>query len=532
MKQIIHLDCTLRDGGYYNNWNFENNLINEYLLALEKIKIDYVEIGFRFFDGTRNKGNCAYTSERFLNSLKIPKKVKIGIMVNASDLIEHFFKKKLPIEKNFVKKKKSKISLIRVACHFHEIKDTKKIIKKLKSMGYEIGINLMQISEKNNYEIIQAIKEIKKINPKVLYFADSLGSLDSDKTLKIVKILKKFWKKDIGIHTHDNMQNALRNSLTALNQGVKWIDTTVTGMGRGPGNTKTEIAILEFEKLFNKKVDILPLMNLIKKYFIGLQNKYSWGTNPYYYLAGIWGIHPSFVQEMLFADISSTSILKNLKNLKNIGGQKFSKDLINRDEQFYYGKTVGSWNANKILENKEVLILGSGPNLLKSKFKVERFIKKNKPIVFLINNNLSIEKKFIDYRIACHTMRILLDCKYYNKIKSPLIIPYKRFSERVKNSLRSISIRDFGIEVRKGTFKFEKTSCVIPNSLAFSYALGVVNSGNAKKIYIAGFDGYKKGDIKKVNMDQTLKIYNSSKKDKCKIYSLTKTTYKVIKSYL
>ena len=82
------------------------------------------------------------------------------------------------------------------------------------------------------------------------------------------------------------------------------------------------------------------------------------------------------------------------------------------------------------------------------------------------------------------------------------------------------------------SFKFEKTSCVIPNSLAFSYALGVVNSGNAKKIYIAGFDGYKKGDIKKVNMDQTLKIYNSSKKDKCKIYSLTKTTYKVIKSYL
>ena len=119
MKKIIHLDCTLRDGGYYNNWAFKNKLINEYLEALEKIKIDYIEIGFRFFDGSKNKGNCAYTSEKFLNSLKIPKKVKIGIMVNASDLIKYFGKNKNPLEKGFIKKKNSKISLIRIACHYY-----------------------------------------------------------------------------------------------------------------------------------------------------------------------------------------------------------------------------------------------------------------------------------------------------------------------------------------------------------------------------------------------------------------------------
>ena len=65
------LDCTLRDGGYYNNWYFEKNLINEYLKVMDIIKVDYVEIGFRFIDKVRTKGPTAYSEESFLNSLKI-----------------------------------------------------------------------------------------------------------------------------------------------------------------------------------------------------------------------------------------------------------------------------------------------------------------------------------------------------------------------------------------------------------------------------------------------------------------------------
>ena len=44
------LDCTLRDRGYYNNWHFKKDLINEYLRVMDLIKVDYVEIGLRFID--------------------------------------------------------------------------------------------------------------------------------------------------------------------------------------------------------------------------------------------------------------------------------------------------------------------------------------------------------------------------------------------------------------------------------------------------------------------------------------------------
>lgn len=528
MSKIIHLDCTLRDGGYYNNWEFREDIINEYLSALEKINIDYVEIGFRIIEKFKNKGPMAYSEEKFLKKLKIPKKINIGIMVNASDLLNSEENVDLLIKKNFIHKKKSVIKLIRIACHFHELEKVIKFSKKLKELGYQIGINLMQISEKKNNEIVLATNIINKIKPKVLYFADSLGSLDTKKTLNLIRVLRKKWKGDLGIHTHDNMQNALKNSLEALKNGVKWIDTTVTGMGRGPGNTKTEIAILEFEKNFHKKINILPLLNLIKNRFKKLQTKYSWGTNTYYYLAGLWGIHPSFVQEMITAGLDSNQILRNLNNLKSIGGQKFNRDLINRDEQFYLGKSQGTWTPHELFSGKKVLILGSGPNLIKEKNKVEKFIKQKKPIVFLINNKTIINKKLIDYRLACHTMRILLDCKNYSKIKSPLIVPYQRFSERIKKELKNLDILDFGIEVRKNIFRFDCNSCVIPNSLAFSYALAIANSAKVEKIYLAGFDGYEKNDPKRYQMDSTIQIYKK-KNDKIKLLSITPTKYKIKK---
>ena len=86
-KKINLLDCTLRDGGYYNNWFFEKELINEYLRVMSLIKIDYVEIGFRFLDKIKAKGPCAYSEETFLRSLKIPKNLKIGVMVNLLTLL-------------------------------------------------------------------------------------------------------------------------------------------------------------------------------------------------------------------------------------------------------------------------------------------------------------------------------------------------------------------------------------------------------------------------------------------------------------
>ena len=93
MENIKILDCTLRDGGYYNNWDFSIDLINDYLKAMPMAGVDYVEIGFRSLYKSTFRGACAYTKDEFLESLKIPKKLKVAVMVNASDLINSWNKR-------------------------------------------------------------------------------------------------------------------------------------------------------------------------------------------------------------------------------------------------------------------------------------------------------------------------------------------------------------------------------------------------------------------------------------------------------
>jgi len=520
------LDCTLRDGGYYNNWHFKKDLINEYLKVMDIIKVDYVEIGFRFIDKVKTKGPTAYSEESFLRSLKIPKNLKLGIMVNAAD----FINSKDIIElarKNFKPKKNSVISLVRIACHHHEVKLIIPLVKWLKQLGYKVGVNIMQIPELSTEEIKNTVLQVKKSKADILYFADSLGSLDSLNTKKIIKNIKANWKGSMGIHTHDNMGKALENSIEAIKNSVNWIDCTVTGMGRGPGNTKTEYLILELKKKNKNRENLVHLLNLIKNYFEPLKDKYKWGSNPFYYFAGLNSIHPSFVQGMLGDDtFQPEDIYSNLNYLSTVGGKKFSDELISLGKNFYKRVKKGSWKPIDLIKNKKVLIIGPGKTTLSYKNKIIKFIKKNKPIVFVLNIIYPIPKKFINAHIVCHPLRLLSDINKYKKFNNYLITPYSSFSKNIKSKIQSKNILDFGLQVKNKRFKFEKNYAVLPNALAISYALGVCTSGESREIFLAGLDGYTENSPKKFEMDdlfQNYKLENIS----ITLRSLTPTNYKL-----
>jgi 4-hydroxy 2-oxovalerate aldolase len=298
-------------------------------------------------------------------------------------------------------------------------------------------------------------------------------------------------------------------------------------MGRGPGNVKTESLILEFEKIYKKKVNYLNLLNLIENWFLQMKNKYKWGSNPYYYLSGLYGIHPSFIQGMLNdKKLTSAGILAVIENLKTEGGKKFSNDLLETYKQPYKEKSKGRYIPSKNIKNKDVLIIGTGPGPREHKSALEDFIKKYKPFVIALNTQNSINAKLIDVRAVSHTLRLLTDHKKYKNFPQKIILPLQRLSELTKSKLGSIKILDFGIEVKVGTFKFNKSSAIIPNTLAISYALAIANSGKAKKIYLAGFDGYQENDVRGVEMDQMFSLY-STINSAAEVISITQTKYKI-----
>ena len=260
-----------------------------------------------------------------------------------------------------------------------------------------------------------------------------------------------------------------------------------------------------------------------------LKEKYKWGSNPYYYFAGLHSIHPSFVQEMLASNLFDTEdIYSNLDYLSTVGGKKYSNELISLGKNFYKNINRGNWQPKKIIEGKDVLILGPGKSVIDNKSFIIRFIKKYKPIVLVLNAINPIPKKYVFAHIVCHTLRLLSDIDKYKKLNKKIITPYSSFSKNIKSKINSKNILDFGLQVKNKKFRFEKNYVVLPNSLAVTYALGISTSGEAKNIYLAGLDGYNDNSPKKFEMDDLFQNYKLEESSR-KIFSLTQTNYKIKK---
>lgn len=319
MKKFNILDCTLRDGGYYNNWNFSKEFINDYLKSIYNSGIKFVEIGFSQIKKQKFKGNCYDINNKLITKLKIPKNLKIGIMVNASDLISKSYNPEK--FKKFVINKK--INLLRVACHFDEVNQIIPFIKKLKKINIKLAINLMQISEQKKINVTKILKKLSKEKIDIIYFADSLGCMSIKDVKEIIHLFKKNCNAEIGFHAHDNMGKAKQNVLAALKNNCNWIDTTVLGMGRGAGNAKTE----DFVTKNNRKI----INKLKKRRFLDLKYKYKWGFNRYYNLSAKYKIHPTYVQKILnTSKISENKIMKIINKLKNLNSKRFNLNTYNK----------------------------------------------------------------------------------------------------------------------------------------------------------------------------------------------------------
>jgi len=532
------LDCTLRDGGYYNNWDFSQELIAEYLLAMDALKIDFIEIGLRTLKNESFKGGCAYSTDTFINNLVIPKGLKdrIGVMINGAELMlpTDFSGKEDQaaylegaLERLFSSKDESPVTLVRIACHVKEFSTCLLAATWLKNKGYLVGFNLMQVAECPSDELTGLATMASEYPIDVLYFADSMGSLTSERTSEIIRSFQAGWKGDLGIHTHDNMGEAISNSKQAIKDGVCWLDSTVTGMGRGAGNAQTEYLTMIADEFRAVKSNPIKLLELISGTFNEMKSHFGWGVNPYYYLAGKYSIHPSYVQEML-ADkrYSSEDVMAVMDHLKVDGARKFSWDTLNSAKSFAAKDGGGSWEPVNLLQSKKVLILGSGPSVLKYKCEIERYIVRNKPFVVALNTQNNINGDLIDLRVACHPIRLLADCQEYVSLLQPLVVPVNMLSTDIQQELAMKELLDFGINVNPGVFEFSNDSCTLPSPLVLAYALAVVNSGKASEVLLAGFDGYTLGDSRRGEVDDIFDAYKVNP-NAINLISITPTKYDI-----
>lgn len=521
------LDCTLRDGGYYNSWDFPLDVTHKYLEAMAAAGVDIVELGLRSLINKGFKGASAYTTDSYISTLAIPESLKVAVMINATELVgdtplEQVLSQLFPLDAVA-----SPVDVVRIACHVHEFVKALPACNWLKARGYIVGFNLMQVADRSQEEVEALSLEASNYPIDALYFADSMGSMDPVQTSKIIGWLRKHWRGAMGIHTHDNMGLALANTLQAVKDGVTWLDATVTGMGRGPGNARTEELVIEIADKRQQAINLVPLMSVIRSYFQPLKNQCGWGSNPYYYLSGKFGIHPTYIQEMLGdSRYSEEDILAAINHLKLEGGKKFSHNTLDATRDFYKGEPRGNWSPADLFAGKDVLLLGTGPGVAAHRVALEAYIQARKPVVVALNTQSSIAQSLIDVRVACHPIRLLADCEAHTQLPQPLITPASMLPADVLAALSGKHLLDYGLSVKSNCFEFDKRTCVLPTSLVICYALAAITAGGASKIMMTGFDGYGADDPRNAEMNKLLQLYASSK-GALSLVSVTPTRYQI-----
>ena len=240
------LDCTLRDGGYYVNWDFDPDTVRKYLTAVATAKIEIIEIGFRFLPAKIFLGASAYSTDVYLKSIDLPGNVLISVMVNASEIINCSEGIDNAVNQLFTSKSESPVDIVRIAANIDDIEQCHEIVERLNILGYRVFLNLMQIGLVSHDKLVKTSSLIESWNMvEVLYMADSFGSLDPVNVKKIIKTIENGWSGPLGIHAHDNKGLAVQNTMAALNAGVLYLDSTICGMGRGAGNARTEYLLVE-----------------------------------------------------------------------------------------------------------------------------------------------------------------------------------------------------------------------------------------------------------------------------------------------
>lgn len=488
------LDCTLRDGGYYNDWDFSLSEAQDYIDSLARGRVDIIEIGFRFTPKPRFLGPFAYTPENILNQLDLPEGVQFGVMINASDYLTDTWEHDMVAA--FVPAAQSAVSLVRIAAHVAQIPQCDALVAWLKDAGYDVGLNVMQISQADDAQITALVADIEErfVPFEALYFADSLGNLTTDDVTRIVTLFRAASDKPIGFHGHDNIGLGVANSLAALDAGALWVDATVTGMGRGAGNTQIEYLSLEMVKRGMASYSLLDIQRVATGWLADLKEKCGWGTNIFYYEAGLRSLHPSYVQQMISSNrYDAVDILVMIAILSE--GEKptsYSAANIDRALTALMNSPTGGDTVAQRWQDRSVVLVAGGPHVCRHWRAILDLAQKRGAVVLALNHLDGRDPDDFDGVICIHPARMmaLLSDKSWQDLTlytSRDAMPASLGAKLKKDA----SVVDYGVHVQADdTFDARATGCTIPAPEGLAYAWALIQAAGASELLLAGFDGY------------------------------------------
>ena len=405
MGKISLLDCTLRDGGYINDWDFGCHTIKDILKKLVEAEVDYAEVGFL--------RNCEYDLDKSLFN-------------NCSELAgilpENRGKTKFTAMALHNKYDVSKlepydgktIDAVRVTFHDYDIDEGLSFIRKVKEKGYKVFINPINIMGYSDSMILRLLDKVNELHPYAFSIVDTFGSMMKEDMLRIYSLIEHNLDKSIviGVHLHENL--ALSYSLAQDFINMKSserecvIDASMLGMGRAPGNLCMELIMDYMNKKQEGSYNVNPILDGIDDHIARLKQIEPWGYNTAYALSAKYNLHRNYAEFLLDKGrLRAKQINQILGSVEAEKKTAFDADYIEKLYQDFQNNEVDDAKLRRQLKEKwsgrKILILAPGASLLEAKEKIGIFIQEKNPVV--IAANFLPEQFPVDYVFCSNAMR-------------------------------------------------------------------------------------------------------------------------------
>ncbi|MEA2207454.1 MAG: 4-hydroxy 2-oxovalerate aldolase [Blastocatellia bacterium] len=231
MSGMQLLDCTLRDGSYAVDFQFDEGFVTYLLSRLNETPIPLIEVGHGIGLEAERAGIRAGNIDHYrwceIAQSSLPDK-SWGMFAQPDfsrlDTIAELSKRGM--------------SFVRVGMEPDRVADQLDYLHRATEVCGQVYLNLMKSSAT---PVQQLLDMLDGASPALagIYIVDSYGAMLPADVDRYVSAVREHFPV-VGFHGHDNLGMANINSITALQAGATVVDATLNGIGRGSGNAATE----------------------------------------------------------------------------------------------------------------------------------------------------------------------------------------------------------------------------------------------------------------------------------------------------
>ena len=438
MKKISLLDCTLRDGGYVNKWNFGKCNMQKIVRQLVHSGVEVIECGYLTENVERNEDSARFYTLEDVKKIYAPQKSDeqhYAVMINYGEY---------PAEKLGPADADSPI--IRLAFHKKDCEGAFAYFQKLEELGYTYFVQPMGALNYTDTEFIALIQRVNATKAEAFYVVDSFGVMEFQdfKRLMFLADHSLSAQKQLGYHSHNNLQQAYSNSqcMTELKLDHDLvIDATVFGMGRGAGNLNIELFARYLNRYFGKQYDIESFLEVFDECLKPIFISSFWGYSLPYYLSSIHNCHPNYAA---YFNEKNTLSIRSMHELLSMVSDEDKVSFTTEKADAYYLKYQENYvddaavlnQLQESLKNREVLLLAPGRSLNTCQDQIQAFIQEKHPVIIGINAASALyqydyllvanEKRYTDVKPENVQCRILTS-NLHTSLPTDLVINYSSY---------------------------------------------------------------------------------------------------------